>query len=199
MSIKGALQAVKMNDYGYASIKVSNTWYGGDKKGEITSVKEGDIVEFDNYKNAKNYDTFKTPSLKKIAAKVAGTVVDKGPVASKDEYWSAKETRDLAVEPRINYFAALDRAISFVDLALRNGAIKAYEKAKDTGKLETLSALVYETTQRMIKEAYEQKIPTKSVGAGSSKGDTSPDESDRGSDDDGDPTGDDDTDDGQWS
>ena len=163
MAIKGALQATRTNDYGYAAIKVSGTWYGADKKGSV-NVSEGDLVEFEAFKNAKNYDTYKSTSLKKLAAAQAGKPVDKGPVASKDEYWSAKEARDVVVEPRINYFAALDRAIAFVDLALRNGAVKAYEKAKDTGKMEVLTALVYETTQKMIVEAYAQKIPsTKSV------------------------------------
>lgn len=160
MSIKAALQAKEINKFGYARVKVAGAWYGSDKKGSPPSVEIGDIVEFDAYKNERNYDTFKFQSFKKVASKPANSgPADTGPVASKDEYWAAKEKNDAAKEPRINYFAALDRAISFVDLALRNGAVGAYEKAKATGKLEVLTALVYETTQRIIAEAYAQKIP----------------------------------------
>jgi uncharacterized membrane protein YgcG len=171
--IKGTLQTSKTNDYGYTSIKVGGQWYGGDKKGDI-KVGEGELVEVEVYENNKGFKTYKSQSLKKVAgSKPAEGPVNKGPTASKDEYWAAKEARDAAVEPRINYFAALDRAITFVDVALRNGALVAFTKAKDPQKLDVLIALVGETTQRMIKEAYEQSIPTKGVGKASSGGDSS--------------------------
>lgn len=173
MSIKGALQAIKINDYGFASIKMGGAWYGSDKKGFKPEANEGQLVEFEAFKNAKGYDTYKAISFKALitantdsassspastgaASPRSGTNFSAG---SRDSYWADKAKSDESKEPRIAYFAALDRAIAFVDLALRNGAIKAYEAAKATGKLEVLTALVYETTQRIMAEAYTQQVP----------------------------------------
>jgi hypothetical protein len=164
MSIKGQLQATEMNDYGYARIKVSGKFYGADKKGEI-EVSVGDMVEFDAYdktgNNGKVYAQFKSQSLKKIAAAKAGAKVDTGPAASKDEYWSKKEANDAAKEPRIQYMAAFERAVQFVDLAFRAGALAAFDKAKPTAKLEALQALVDEQTQRIVAASYAQGVAGK--------------------------------------
>lgn len=164
MSIKGAIQSKEINDYGYARIKVSGTWYGGDKKGDISSdIGPGDIVEFEAYDKPGNggkvFKNFKSQSLKKVAAAKAGAKIDKGPTASKDEYWAKKEANDAAKEPRISYFAAYDRAVQFADLALRNGAFDALAKAKPTSKLEALQAFVAEQALRIMAEAYAAETP----------------------------------------
>ena len=175
MSIIGIVQTTKTNDYGYTSYKVSSTWYGADSKGPARA-SEGEKVSFDAFdkpgKEGKVYPTIKLATFKKVpvdsgsanigsattgaATKANGAAFSAG---SRDSYWADKAKSDEAKEPRISYFAALDRAIAFVDLALRNGAIKAYEAAKATGKLEVLTALVYETTQRIMAEAYTQAVP----------------------------------------
>jgi uridine phosphorylase len=168
MSIKGQLQATETNDYGYARIKVSGKFYGADKKGAI-DVSVGDIVEFEAFdkpgNNGKVYATFKFPSLKKVAGATPGAKVDTGPTASKDEYWAKKEAADAAKEPRIQYMAAFERAVLFADLALRNGALTSFAKAKDTAKLEVLTAFVAETTQAIIKQSYAQTIPSATTAA----------------------------------
>lgn len=175
MSIIGIVQTTKTNDYGYTSYKVSSTWYGADSKGP-PRASEGETVSFDAFdkpgKEGKVYPTIKLATFKKVAvsqdqpgATKSGT--GSGATASgsnanggnRQDYWASKGTEDAKRDPRISYFASLGRAIQFVDLALRNGAIGAYEKAKATGKLEVLTALVYETTQRIMAEAYTQAIP----------------------------------------
>lgn len=158
MTIKGQLQARELNQYGYLRLKVSGTWYGADKKGDSPAAV-GEIVEFEPYKNAKGYDTFKSPSLKKVANAVLGAKVDTGPTASKDEYWAKKEANDAAKEPRISYYAASERAIQFVALAFQTGSLTALTKAKDTAKLEVLTALVDEQTQRILNASYDQAVP----------------------------------------
>lgn len=163
MSIRGAIQAKEINDYGYARIKVSGTWYGGDKKGDISSdIGPGDIVEFEAYDKAgggKVFKNFKSQSLKKVAAARAGAPVDKGPVASKDEYWANKEARDAAKDPQIAYQGAYDRALTFTSLALANGAFDALAKAKPVAKLEILQAFVDEQAARILGLVYSAKVP----------------------------------------
>lgn len=162
--ITGQFQTVKFNNYGYPSIKVGGTWYGGDKKVKPT-FSEGDLVELDAYKNAKGYDTYKTDSLKLVTAqadvKTAGPAIGavtyvgaKTPYGQKEGYWANKAVEDKAKEPKIAYFASLERAIAYIDLAIRAGAFKALEKAKDADKLAILEAFVTETTQRFIDESY---------------------------------------------
>lgn len=159
MSIKDQAQAIETNDYGYLRIKLSGKWYGADKKGG-SPIQAGDLIEIDTYQNQKGYDTFKFASLKKIAGAVAGAApIAKGPAASKDEYWTDKEARDLAKEPRINFYAAFERAVGFVALAFQVGALKSLAGAKETAKLDILTALVDEQTQRILNASYAQEAP----------------------------------------
>lgn len=165
MSIKGAIQSKEVNDYGYSRIKVSGSFYGGDKKGDISpDISLGDIVEFEAYEktgsNGKVYQTFKFQSLKKVAGAKVGAKVDTGPTASKDEYWAKKESQDAVKEPRISYQAAYDRALTFTDLAIRNGAFDALSKAKPTAKLEILQAFVAEQADHIMGLVYSAKVPT---------------------------------------
>lgn len=173
MTIKASLQAIGEPKFGFVGIKVGGKWYGCDQKNFSPPAAIGDIVEFEEFSNAKGYATYKSQGFKKVATAAASgssdTNAGNGSVSSgrvvnetagnRQDYWTAKGSEDAKRDPRISYFASLERAIQFVDLALRNGAIGAYEKAKATGKLEVLTALVYETTQRIMAEAYTQAVP----------------------------------------
>lgn len=169
--IKGVVQAIEVNTYGYARIKIAGAWYGGDQKGEITSVKAGDLVEIDAYEKAstkpggKPFNNFKMQSLKKLKGASPGAKVDSGPTASKDEYWAKKEANDAAKEPRISYYAASERAIQFSALALANGAFEALGKAKPAKKLEILEAFVDEQTLRIMAASYGAVVPAAPVAA----------------------------------
>lgn len=161
MSIKGQVQSAELNKFGYPRIKVSGAWYGADSKKGKFDVKEGDFIEIEAFKNDRGYDTFKLLSLRVLPNEtaVANSKATPAPANNKDAYWEKKEASDAAKEPRISFYAAYERSVHFVDLALRNGAIGAYAKAKDTSKLEILTALVDEHTQRILSASYAQGAP----------------------------------------
>lgn len=169
MSIKGDLQVNSVNDYGYPRIKVAGVWYGADKKGDIKHLAIETMVEFETFKNAKGYDTFKIASIKAYdgpvsvpakAAPKAFTTAYKV-TGGKDTYWADKEARDVSKEPKIAYFAAFERALLFVTLAHTTGALSALAKAKDSSKLDILLALVDEQTQRIFDASYAQETAGK--------------------------------------
>src|ERR1700761_3735816 len=177
--IIGIVQTTKTNDYGFTSYKVSSTWYGADTKGPARA-SEGEKVSFEAFdkpgKDGRVWPTIKLATFKKVASgssesstpstttrTSSAATKSNANVGGRDNYWADKGAEDAKRDPRISYFASLERAIQFVDLAMRNGAIGAYEKAKATGKLEVLTALVYETTQRIMSEAYSQEVPKPST------------------------------------
>lgn len=201
--ITGQVQQVETNpQYGFSRYNISGAWYGADKKGRLAEV--GETVSFEYFdkpgKDGRTWPTIKTATFRKQggnspspgAVAVPSSAQQRGHTgtysggaskapAGRDTYWKDKADNDAAKEPRIAYFAALERAISFVDLALRNGAISAYEKAKATGKLEVLTALVYETTQKIMAESYAATVPAPkaaSIPQPELSGDTEAEESD---------------------
>lgn len=179
MSIKGNVQTTKTNDWGYTSYKVSSTWYGADSKGP-PRASEGELVEFEAFdkpgQGGKVYPTIKLATFKKISAPAAGldsnaqgsaaantgksgSAVSTNSGPSRDTYWSDKAAEDAKKDPRIVYQSSYDRAISFVDLAIRNGAFEAMGKAKQTAKLEILQAFVDEQAERIMRQVYVAKVP----------------------------------------
>lgn len=174
MSIKGQLQDLQVNDWGYARVKVSGTYYGADKKGAV-NVAVGDTVELEAYDktgtNGKSYPTFKYQSLRKLEGVAAATAVVPGAVvpsnarsatpsaAGRESYWSDKAAEDAKRDPRISYQGAYDRALTFADLALRNGAFLAFGKAKDTAKLGILEAFVSEYADKIMQQTYAATVP----------------------------------------
>lgn len=182
MSIKGQLQDLQVNDWGYARVKVSGTYYGADKKGQL-NVVVGDFVELDAYEktgtNGKQYPTFKYQSIKRTggpdsavqtANQAPGPGVSGNNQASRapnsggassgrESYWSDKAAEDAKRDPRISYQGAYDRALTFADLALRNGAFLAFGKAKDTAKLGILEAFVSEYADKIMQQTYAATVP----------------------------------------
>lgn len=185
--IKGQLTKSETNGYGYTTVWVSGTRYGSDAKGKV-QAELGDIVEFDAYdkagKDGRMWPTFKLQSFKKLdsgsvqplqqqpAAQVGGNTSTGKYVAStaafgvgsRDTYWSDKAAEDAKRDPRISYQGAYDRALTFADLALRNGAFAALGKAKDTAKLGILEAFVSEYTDKIMQQTYAATVPTQGPG-----------------------------------
>ncbi len=167
--IKGQIKQSEMNQYGFFRMNVSGTWYGADKKGPV-SVADGDFVEFEAFQKAGNngkvFNNFKFQSLKKVdgvapPAAAAPAARASAPSSSgRDAYWSDKEANDRAKDPRISYQAAYERALIFTDLALRNGALGAFAKAKDTAKLAILEAFVTEQADKIMALVYAAKVPS---------------------------------------
>lgn len=174
--IRGTLEKQETNSYGYTTIWVSKTRYGSDKKGAV-SASIGDQVSFEAFdkpgKDGRTWPTFQYSTFKKEAGNT-----DSGPSASpaggyspaagrsntlpagRDTYWSDKEAKDAVREPRITYQASYERAVRFVDMAIRNGAFEALAKAKPTARLEILHAFVDEVTERIMKAVYAAGVPT---------------------------------------
>jgi hypothetical protein len=185
MAIKGTLTKFETNNYGYSVIWVQGTRYGSDKKGTI-NAQAGDTVEFEAFNKPdkndanKSWPTFQYQTFRKLAsvpASAPDAAVAASPAAkvvhgstafgNRDSYWADKEARDIEkdkryqteIEPRIVFQSAFKLAVDFVDLAIRNGAFAALEKAKPTAKLEILQAFVSEQASRIIAEAYAAGVP----------------------------------------
>lgn len=178
--ITGIVQTSKTNDYGYTSYKVSSTWYGSDSKGP-PRASEGEKVSFEAFdkpgKEGRVFPTIKLATFKKVSGggsteQPASSGVSVGrvshrrrPLASgtRDNYWADKATEDSKRDPRIVYQSSYERAILFVDLAIKNGAFDALAKAKPTSRLEILTALVDEQAERIMKSVYQARVPSSTV------------------------------------
>lgn len=175
MTIRGTLEKIETNNWGFTAIRVSGTRYGSDKKG-VVSASVGDLVSFEAFEkpstkgDGKSWPTFVFQSFKKEgsggngnAATGATPGVRTAQVSSsagtRDTYWSDKAAEDAKKGPQIAFQAAYERAIRFTDLALRNGAFDALAKAKPTGRLEILQAFVDEQAERIMKAVYAAEVP----------------------------------------
>lgn len=165
--IKGIVQKFETNTYGYTTYWVSGTRYGAEAKGAAVAAV-GDLIEFESFekpgKDGKTWPTIKKGTISVVPPQPGSTaVVGNGGSAvatsgsqlyGKDAYWDAKDKYEREViRPGILYFAGLERAILFVDLAIRTKCFDALDKAKATDKLEVLEAFVNEQTQRFVDAA----------------------------------------------
>jgi len=170
--MQGKIQTTKTNDYGFTSYKINGQWFGADSKGP-PRASEGESVSFESFdkagKDGKVWPTIKLATFKKIVAATtaspapAPTATVKSSYQQKEDYWAAKATEDAAKDPRIAYFASSERAIQFVDLALRNGAFikdKDWAKVKQTDKLAVLESFVDYQTARIMAASYAAKVPS---------------------------------------
>lgn len=173
--ITGIIQTTKTNDWGFTSYKVSSTWYGADSKGPARA-SEGEKVTFEAFdkpgKDGKVWPTIKLATFKKISNVTADAASNQSMGSSsggstqrsagtKDSYWTDKAQEDAKKDPRIVYQSSYERALIFVDLAIKNGAFEALGKAKPNGKLEVLQAFVDEQAARIMKAVYAAQVPGK--------------------------------------
>ncbi len=182
---QGIIQTTRTNDYGFTSYKIANTWYGADAKGP-PRASEGEKVSFEAFekagKDGRTWPTIKIATFKKVpqtsaddnVGRLVPGVQERTPnrtasvSTQRDTYWSDKAAEDKLREPRIVYQSAYERAVQFVDLAVRAGAFKALEKAKETAKLEILEAFVDEQTDKIMRAAFAAIPPAlKPVNKGS--------------------------------
>lgn len=162
MTIKGQFTKQETNTYGYTTIWVAGTRYGSDKKGAIAAVS-GDLVSFEAYekpgKDGRTWPTFQYSTFKKEAAAAAVAAAPEAEVfrakayVPKPDPWAEKD-------PRISFFASNERAIQLVDLYIKHGALESLAKAKPTMRKEIIDALVFETTERLMAQAYAAAVPT---------------------------------------
>lgn len=156
MSIKGIVKETSTNDWGFTSYVVSGHKYGSEVKGGPLA-KAGDLVEFDGYDKPSKDGSRAFPTIRKgtlrvlpaESATVADLAVKSAPMAvTKDVYWANKESTDKGKEPKIAYFAALDRAIAAVSLYVAQGAVPIPTKAAD--KLAALQGAIDLETSRFF-------------------------------------------------
>lgn len=152
-TVKGRVEFVKKNDYGFYSIKIGEKWYSASKKNP--GVSKGDLVSGSYFIKDEKWATLKgdlevledspggddsddeAPTAKKSAYKKPAYSGG----SNRDEYWTKKAETDAAKEPRIAYFAALERAILAAGVALENGAFNL-EKAKPADRLKVIEAYI---------------------------------------------------------
>jgi hypothetical protein len=149
----GRISAVKKNDYGFYAFRIGDAWYNAGKKFDFD---KGDVVEFDYYLKDEKWKTVKG-DVRKLAAEAAAVAEKSAPRGNysntRDDYWTKKGERDVAVvEPRITYLAAVERAIALASLCISNGTL-GLEKAKQADKLGIILAFVDEQTIRIANAA----------------------------------------------
>lgn len=155
-TITGVIEAVAgPNKGGYYALKVGGAFYNLSKK-EAPEVQKGQNVTFGFYLKDDKYKTVKGPVT------VVGAPQAPGPApqgsngsgsAGQSAYWAKREAGEAERDARISYFAAYERALGFVQLAIAQGAFPSLEKAKPAQKLDVLSAFVADVTQKLIANA----------------------------------------------
>lgn len=129
--------------------QVDGTWYGLGSK--APSFKEGDTIAFDFTQkgNFKNIDP-KTVDVVPVAS-ASGKTSSATASGSKDDYWAAKEQRDVGVQRAIQLQASRNSAIALVAPLAAAGLITL--PAKD--KFSAVKALVQELTDEYYLQTQE--------------------------------------------
>lgn len=180
-TITGIIEAVAgPNKGGFYALKVDGNFYNLPGRNETPSVAKGQNVTFGFYLKDGKYKTIKGPVTlvpSAWAAPVNGTgnAVANG---GRDSYWANREAEAVSRDARISYFAAYERALGLVTLAIANGAFPSLEKAKPAAKLDVLKAFVEATAEEIIDaasgkppaEKIEQTAPAAAKGEEESEG-----------------------------
>lgn len=124
---------------------------------------EGDYVQVEAELNDKGYlngknKTFKVlpkPAEEETVAASAANVV-KWAASGKDDYWKGKEARDVVNDKARNVGAARNTAIAWIDLLMKNDAIKISTK-KDEREDQLNTALDEYTKKFMVGIESENK------------------------------------------
>lgn len=183
--VTGKVQFIDANKFGYSpSLKVNGVKYGGDTRGLLPSgISQGTDVTFEAFEtesNGKSYTKYKLQSLKVStgpapSAKSSATGVSAG-TGSRDTYWSDKDAKDSAKEPRIVYLAAFERAVALATLVLAKEALPLPKDAKN--RLDPILAFVDEQTQRILEATFAAKVPGATTAAEAPQDDESTDGAD---------------------
>ena len=125
--IKGVVQKITKNGPAY-NIKVDEQWYGcGFNK---PAFSEGSMIKFEAIQKGKwvNVDQESLEVLGDAPLPEKKKVVDYSSqvtsTTTRDEYWARKEERDIKNDLDRHVGATRNTAIAFVDLLVRNEALK---------------------------------------------------------------------------
>jgi hypothetical protein len=165
--IEGQVKFVKQNNGGYYAVLMSDEqWYGYTK--EKPPFDKGDNIRFEVVTNGRFLnvapDTVEiiaggpAPARSAPPARRAGGA-QKFSTAGKDEYWKAKEARDIVhyakrdardimVQNEIRLQASRNAAIELMGIALANKIVEFGEPKKKGANLEVLATYVDKLTQK---------------------------------------------------
>lgn len=174
--IEGNVEFVKKNDHGYYAVKMDDgQWYGCGK--EQPEFNKGDAVRFEVVTNGRylNVDESTVEVLEKNAAPQRSAPSRSAPArksggsqkfsnaTSKDDYWKAKETRDIARDERlqkrdintqneIRLQASRNAAIELIGVAINAKVIEFPEEKKKGKNFDVLTTYVDKLTEKFYNE-----------------------------------------------
>jgi hypothetical protein len=143
-TVKGAVQTVFQNKWGFYSIKVNEVFYGTGAK-EDPGVTKGSVVEFEAegvQKGDKTYYNVAKGTLKVVSAKSASS--DGGSSSSADSTMS-KDEWALKDKKTHRQWAQL-RAIEYVTLLAANSALPFTDKTTPAKRQEIFDAYIRKYT-----------------------------------------------------
>ena len=165
--VEGQVEFVKQKAAGYYAAKMSDgQWYGCNK--DEPEFNKGDNIRFEVVTNGRylNVDMETVEMLGKSAAPVrkapparSGGAQKFTKDVSKDEYWKAKEARDIAhyakrdirdtmVQNEIRLQASRNAAIELLGIALSNGIVTVKDEKKKGQNFDILTTYVDKMTEK---------------------------------------------------
>lgn len=180
--VEGAVEFVKQNNAGYYAVKMSDgQWYGCAK--DKPEFDKGDNIRFEVVTNGRylNVDMDSVEMLGKSAAPArrapparTGGAQKFTKDVSKDEYWKAKEARDIARDDRlakrdimtqneIRLQASRNAAIELMGIALSSGIVVLKDEKKKGQNFDILTTYVDKLTAKYYEEtkAVNKEVPDK--------------------------------------
>jgi hypothetical protein len=157
--VTGIVEAVAgPNKGGFYALKVGGAFYNLSSKSP-PSVQKGSNVSFSFYLKNDKYKTVSGEVSTVASAPAAAAPAANGSgSAGQSAYWAKREAGESDRDARISYFAAYERALGFVQLAIAQGAFPSLEKAKPAAKLDVLKAFVAEVAADIIASANGKEV-----------------------------------------
>jgi len=147
MIVKGKIQKISSRDTQYGtmySIQVNNEYYSIGKY--PPKVSEGDYVKFDVTANGKYWNLTKGSKVERVTGEdVPAETPTRTAPPSRGGYGGGNDDKRQDV---ISKQAARNSALTFIQLAVANGAIEFPKTANADKKFAILSAFLDETTEK---------------------------------------------------
>lgn len=131
-------------------------------------IKVGDYVDFDTTVTGNGRVNVRNNSIMVLKEGTEAPVVTQARTGGgfkprfqkdegKDAYWKNREERDVKVQERIQFQSARNSAIAFLDVLLKNNAVKLPEAPAK--RYDVVAALLDEITERFNKPNVDDSSP----------------------------------------